>query len=87
VAQVVANGVTFPTPVALSRDQQVDLKVITYDELIRLTGLLSALAVGLLLVGRGRQMAAALGVRGMNPLTFMARLGRARSVQGKENVP
>jgi hypothetical protein len=52
VAQAVAPGLAFAQPVALSRDQVVDLKVVTYEEVIAVTGSLAALALGLLVFGR-----------------------------------
>jgi hypothetical protein len=54
VAQVVAPGIAFAQPIALSRDQQVDLNVISYGELTGAVVFLLALALSLLLVGRLR---------------------------------
>ncbi len=45
-------GISFSRPVALSRDQDVDLKVITYLDLGVVVGLVMFVVFGLLLVGR-----------------------------------
>ena len=86
VAQVVAPGVAFAQPVALSRDQQVDLRVISYDELKGAIGLLLALAVGLLVVGRLQALRMMLGSLAVLPASFVARLPRRRPVSGEENA-
>lgn len=51
-ALVEAPGMRVWTPVALSRDQQIPIKVVTYLDMGLGVGLLAAIAIGLLLAGR-----------------------------------
>jgi hypothetical protein len=76
VARVVAPGVTFAQPVALSRDQEVELKVVTYDELKTTGAALAALALGLLVVGRRSLLRWPLRTRGR---LFAAKPGGRRA--------
>jgi hypothetical protein len=50
--KVVASGVSFTRPVSVSRKQEVELKVISYLDMLLAAGALVALAVGLLLARR-----------------------------------
>jgi hypothetical protein len=50
--KVVASGVSFIRPVSVSRNQQVELKVISYLDMILALGALVALALGLLVARR-----------------------------------
>jgi hypothetical protein len=52
--KVVASGVSFTRPVSVSRNQEVELKVVSYLDMVLAFGAMIAVAVGLLLVRRPR---------------------------------
>jgi hypothetical protein len=54
VATVDAPGMSFPQPIALSKDQDAELKVVSYYDIAAAVLLLASLALGLLLIGRPR---------------------------------
>jgi hypothetical protein len=51
-AAVEAQGIAFPQPIALSKDQDVALKVLTYLDVVAAGILLGTVAAGLLFFGR-----------------------------------
>jgi hypothetical protein len=50
--KVVASGISFTRPVSVSRNQQVELKVISWLDMILAAGALAALALGLVMARR-----------------------------------
>jgi hypothetical protein len=56
--KVVASGVSFTRPVSVSRNQQVELKVVSYLDMVLAVGAAIAVALGLLLVRRPRMVGA-----------------------------
>jgi hypothetical protein len=88
VARVDAPGISFPQPIALSRDQAVELKVLSERDIIAGFLALAALAVGLLLIGRPR-LVAVLGPRAGSLSLGIARFtarGRAIRAIGEEEL-
>jgi hypothetical protein len=87
LARVAAAGLSFPHPVALSRDQRVDLKVVSYGELALVIALLAALAIGLLLVGRFQQLRSLSVPSPGFDWTFGARFARRGQQPPEEGIP
>lgn len=52
VVSVEGPGITFERPVALSREQTVELEVLSYLDIVLSLGVLASIALGLVLVGR-----------------------------------
>jgi hypothetical protein len=85
VARVDAPGISFPQPIALSRDQEVELKVVSGRDIIAGFLALAAVAVGLLLIGRPR-LVAVLGPWAGSLSLGLARFGvRGRALREEES--
>jgi hypothetical protein len=54
--KVDAPGTSFTRPFSLSKDQTVDLEVLSYVDTALILGVLAAVAAGLLVLGRGRHL-------------------------------
>ena len=72
-----ARGIAPPTPLAMSRDQDVELLVLSYFDLTVMFGLMAALALGLLFFGRPQLLKALIALPGR----FFPR-ARTRKLEG-----
>jgi hypothetical protein len=70
-------GLASATPVALSRDQQVDLLVLSYLDIAVVAMLMAVLAIGLIYVGRPQL----LNLRGAIRFLYLSLLARPLSIQ------